>query len=50
MASSSPDPIQRLAIKRFGMEAPDHQVVAHFEALDNTAGNSLIVPQLPLPI
>ena len=36
MASPSPDPIQRLAIKGFwdGLEAPDYQVGAHFEALD----------------
>ena len=34
MASPSPDPIHKQTIKGLGMEAPDYQVRAHFEALD----------------
>jgi len=34
VARPSPDPIQRLALKGLGTEAPDNQVVAHFEALE----------------
>ena len=34
MASPSPDPIQRLAINGLGIEDPDYQVGARFEALN----------------